>query len=93
MGSNEAIKEAVAGGLGFGVISNHALHGHVREHGVSVLEVAEFPIISNWHIVYPKAKQLPPIAEAFKAHLLHNANGGVTGRLSKAGNSHQEQSR
>jgi LysR family transcriptional regulator, low CO2-responsive transcriptional regulator len=84
LGSNEAIKEAVAGGLGFGVISKHALHGHAREHGVSVLEVEDFPIISNWHIVYPKAKQLPPIAEAFKAHLLHNANGRASGRFSNA---------
>ncbi len=70
LGSNEAIKESVAGRLGLGVISNHALHGHTREYGVSVVEVDGFPIISNWHIVFPKAKRLPPIAEAFKAHLL-----------------------
>ena len=70
LGRNEAIKESVAGRLGLGVISNHALHGHTREYGVSVVEVDGFPIISNWHIVFPKAKRLPPIAEAFKAHLL-----------------------
>lgn len=84
LGSNEAIKESVAGGLGLGVISNHALHGHAREHGVSVVEVDGFPIMSNWHIVYPKAKRLPPIAEAFKAHLLRNANSAVRGRLWQA---------
>jgi DNA-binding transcriptional LysR family regulator len=81
LGSNEAIKEAVAGGLGFGVISNHALHGHAKEHGVSVLEVEDFPIVSNWHIVHPKAKQLSPIANAFKGHLLQNAAGAVRGKL------------
>lgn len=73
LGSNEAIKEAVAGGLGFGVISSHALHGALREHGVAVVKVDAFPVISNWHIVYPQAKKLPPIAEAFRAHLLRNA--------------------
>jgi DNA-binding transcriptional LysR family regulator len=81
LGSNEAIKEAVAGGLGLGVISNHALHGHAKEHGVSVLEVVDFPIVSNWHIVHPKAKQLSPIANAFKSHLLQNAAGAVRGKL------------
>lgn len=80
LGSNEAIKEAVAGGLGFGVISNHALHGHAREHGVSVVNVNGFPVMSNWHIVYPVAKRLPPIAEAFKAHLLINANSVIRGK-------------
>ena len=80
LGSNEAIKESVAGGLGFGVISNHALHGHTREHGVSVVEAVGFPVISHWHIVYPKAKRLSPIAEAFKSHLLLNAPGAMTGK-------------
>jgi DNA-binding transcriptional LysR family regulator len=80
LGSNEAIKEAVAGGLGLGVISNHALHGHAREHGVSVLDVVDFPVISHWHIVYPKAKRLSPVAGAFKTHLLANAAGAVRGK-------------
>ncbi|MFM7181272.1 MAG: LysR family transcriptional regulator [Verrucomicrobiales bacterium] len=80
MGSNEAIKQAVAGGLGLRDISNHALHGHAREHGVAILDVEDFPIISNWHIVYPKAKQLSPIAGAFKKHLLTNAASTVRGK-------------
>ena len=80
LGSNEAIKESVAGGLGLGVISNHALHGHAREHGVTVVEAAGFPILSHWHIVYPKAKRLSPIAEAFKRHLLQNAPGALTAK-------------
>ena len=70
LGSNEAIKEAVAGGLGLGVISSHALHGRAREHGVTVLPVAGFPIPSQWHIVHPTARSLSPIAAAFKAQLL-----------------------
>lgn len=71
LGSNEAIKEAVAGGLGISVLSSHALHGHAREHGVSVLNVTGFPIDAQWHIVHPKGKKLSPIASIFKAHLLH----------------------
>ncbi|NBX62351.1 MAG: LysR family transcriptional regulator [Betaproteobacteria bacterium] len=59
LGSNEAIKEAVAGGLGIGVVSKHALHGHQKEHGVAVINVKGFPITSHWHIVHPAKKQLP----------------------------------
>jgi DNA-binding transcriptional LysR family regulator len=70
LGSNEAIKEAVAGGLGIGIISLHALHGHRKEHGVSVINVDGFPIASKWHLVHPERRMLSPIAAAFREHLL-----------------------
>lgn len=73
LGSNEAIKESVAGGLGVSVISSHALHGNSKEHGVSVLDVSGFPVQSHWHVVHPKGKKLSPIASIFKAHLLASA--------------------
>ena len=73
LGSNEAIKEAVAAGLGVSVVSSHALHGQSAEHGVSVLNVAGFPIESQWHVVRRKGKQLSPIARVFQEHLREQA--------------------
>ena len=73
LGSNEAIKESVAGGMGISVISSHALHGNAKEHGVSVLNVAGFPLDSHWHVVHPRGKKLSPIASIFKAHVLASA--------------------
>jgi DNA-binding transcriptional LysR family regulator len=70
LGSNEAVKESVAGGLGIGVVSRHALHGHQKEHGVSVIDIEGFPLPSAWHIVHPASKKLSPLALAFKQHLL-----------------------
>ena len=70
LGSNEAVKESVAGGLGIGVVSRHALHGLKKEHGVSVIEIEGFPLPSAWHIVHPASKKLSPLAVAFKLHLL-----------------------
>ena len=70
LGSNEAIKEAVAGNLGVAVISSHALHGLAHEHGVSVLPVEGFPIDSHWHVVRQKGKQASPVAKVFMEHLL-----------------------
>lgn len=73
LGSNEAIKEAVAGNLGVSIISSHALHGQAAEHGVSVLRVTGFPIQSKWHVVRQKGKQLSPIARVFHEHLLEQS--------------------
>lgn len=72
LGSNEAIKEAVAGGLGLGVISRHALGG---ARDLRLVEVEGFPISSRWHVVHPRAKQLSPIAAAFRHYLLEQARG------------------
>ena len=70
LGSNEALKESVAGGLGLGLVSKHALHGLMKEHGVGIIDVEGFPLPSAWHIVHPASKKLSPLALAFKQHLL-----------------------
>ena len=72
LGSNEAIRESVAGGLGVGVLSRHALRGTARGDGVAILDVKGFPIASRWHVVHPKGRQLSPVAEAFRTHLLES---------------------
>jgi len=76
LGSNEAIKQAVAGGLGVSVLSRHALGQHWSEDALAVLDVADFPIPSHWYLVHPRGKQLSPLARAFQAHLRHAAELG-----------------
>lgn len=73
LGSNEAVREAVAGGLGLAVISVHALASKPATQGVAVLDVQGFPIASQWHIVYPRGKRLSPIAEVFRQQLVAQA--------------------
>ncbi len=73
LGSNEAIKEAVAGGLGLSVLSAHTLHGRAREHGVQVLPVAGFPLPGQWHVVHRQGRALSPAARVFREHLLSQA--------------------
>ncbi len=70
LGSNEAIKESVAGGLGLGVVSQHALHGMDKEHGVRIVDVDGFPLPSAWHMVHHANQKLSPVTLAFRAHLL-----------------------
>ena len=69
LGNNEAIKEAVAGGLGIAVLSQHALYSSAADQEVTVLKVKGFPITSNWHVVYQKGRKLSPVAEVFHEHL------------------------
>lgn len=68
LGSNEAIKESVAAGLGLGLISLHAIQG--AGQGVQVLDVSGFPLPSAWHVVHHLGQKLSPVALAFKTHLL-----------------------
>ena len=77
LGSNEVIKESVAGGLGVSIISSHALRGHASERALAVLKLHGFPLASHWHVVHSKGKQLSPIATIFKAHLLASSSKQV----------------
>lgn len=76
LGSNDAVKEAVAAGLGIGVVSRHVLHGLDKAYGVRVLDVEGFPLPSAWHMVYPAQHKLSPAAIAFRAHLLAEIERG-----------------
>ncbi len=85
MGSNEAIRQAVAGGLGVAVLSSHALGEGRPEDRVAVLDVRGFPVHSQWHVVYPKGKRLSPIATVFREQLLKGAAPASQSRRRKAG--------
>jgi len=65
LGSNEAIKQAVVGGLGVAVLSAHtlALERHADE--LAILDVEGFPMRRNWYLAYPKDKTLSVVAQAF----------------------------
>jgi DNA-binding transcriptional LysR family regulator len=65
LGSNEAIKQAVAGGLGIAALSAHtlALERHAQE--LVVLDVQGFPIPRLWYLAYPREKPLSVVAQAF----------------------------
>lgn len=65
LGSNEAIKHAVVGGLGLSILSLHTLSLEGPNGPVALLDVEGFPIMRQWHLVYPKGKELSLVADAF----------------------------
>lgn len=65
LGSNEAIKHAIVGGLGLSVMSLHTLLSEGLDGPVANLDVEGFPIMRRWHMVYPKSKELSLVARTF----------------------------
>lgn len=69
LGSNEAIKQAVIGGLGISVLSSHTLALDAPARQFVVLDVQGFPIRRHWYFAYPAGKQLSIVASTFVDYL------------------------
>lgn len=65
LGSNEAIKQAVVGGLGLALLSQSTLNLDLSQKEVTTLDVQGFPIIRAWYVVRPRGKSLSVVAETF----------------------------
>lgn len=69
LGSNEAVKQAVAGGLGLAVLSRHTLVLDAASGAFAVLDVQGFPLLRHWYAVYPMGKQISPVTRAFLTYI------------------------
>ncbi len=67
--SNEAIKYAVAENMGLTILSAYVLADGVGL-GLVQLRVKGFPILSDWHVAYPKQKSLSLTAQRFLEFIL-----------------------
>lgn len=69
LGSNEAIKQAIVGGLGVSVLSRHTLALDAPMGQLAILDVEGFPIKRDWYVAYPAGKQLTVVARTFLDYL------------------------
>lgn len=69
LGSNEAVKQVVAGGLGMAVLSASTLRSELASGELAILDVRGFPLRRKWYVVYPGGKQLTPATRAFMEYL------------------------
>ncbi|MEA5468975.1 LysR substrate-binding domain-containing protein [Spirulina sp. 06S082] len=65
LGNNEAIKEAIALGLGISIVSLHAIGLNELKTSFTLLDVKHFPIIQHWAIAYSPSPSLSTIAHTF----------------------------
>ena len=80
VGSNEAIKQTVAGGLGLAVLSAHTVVSELALGELVQLDVRGFPLIRRWHVVYPRGKRLSAAALAFKDWMFEHRVGADNGK-------------
>lgn len=98
LGSNEAIKHAVAAGLGVAVVSQLVVQPTspdltgLAPAGLTVLQVAGFPIRRRWSVVWRRDQALTAAARRFVAYLqeppasaVSSAPVGTSGRRRHAG--------
>ena len=83
LGSNEAIKHAIVGGLGVSILSLHTLNLEGSNGPVAILDVEDFPIMRNWYIVHPKGKELSLAAQAFLEFAI-DCEPGIRSRIKEA---------
>ena len=70
LGSNEAIKQAIAGDLGISVLSEHCLISEGSFGELTILDVEHFPIARRWYVSHLAGKKLSVIAQTFLDYLL-----------------------
>lgn len=73
LGSNEAIKQAIAGGLGISVLSQHTIISEGTTGEFAILDVEGFPIERHWYVGHLAGKQLSVVAETFLNYLLEES--------------------
>ena len=65
LGSNEAIKQGILGGLGISVLSLYAVAHELRLGILTALDVEGFPRIRHWSIAYQSGKVITPAVRTF----------------------------
>lgn len=73
LGSNEAIKQGIAGGLGISILSEHCLISERILGELTILDFKKFPIKRRWFVTYLAGKKLSVIAETFLDYLLEES--------------------
>ena len=73
LGSNEAIKQAIHGGLGISILSEHCLISEGIAGELTILDFEQFPLKRRWYVAHLAGKKLSVIAETFLDYLLEES--------------------
>ncbi len=85
LGSNEAIKQAIAGGLGISVLSEHCLISEGQFSELTILDIQHFPIERRWYVASLTEKKLSIIAQTFLDYLLEESPNISPPKMIQAG--------
>lgn len=70
--SNEALKQAVIAGLGYSIMPLIGIKHALNDHDLQIIPAKKLPIVTNWHLIWMKSKNLTPVGNAFTNYLIKN---------------------
>lgn len=70
LSTTEAVKQAVAAGMGLAVVSLHTVELELETGRLAILDVEDFPIRRHWYVTYRRDKRLSAVAQAFHDFLV-----------------------
>lgn len=73
LGSDEAVAEAVAGGIGIALLPEAATRALVQSGAIAELKVEGFPLHRQWSLAHAAARRLRPLTELFLRESLDDA--------------------
>lgn len=63
--SNEALKQALIAGLGISIMPLIGLKNELKDEELHIIPFKNLPIKTNWNLIWLKAKNLSPVANAY----------------------------
>lgn len=70
--SNEAVKQAIQAGIGISIVPLIGLRSAISHKDIQLFSMKGLPIVTNWNLIYAKAKNLTPAMEVFVSFLKEN---------------------
>ncbi|AXT62676.1 LysR family transcriptional regulator [Aquimarina sp. AD10] len=67
--SNEAVKQAVIAGLGYSIMPIIGIRNELKTGRLQIIPIKDFPIKSNWHMIWLKDKKFSLVATTFLEYL------------------------
>ncbi len=70
LATTEAVKQAVMAGFGISLVSKYAIRQEIKTKALTVLELKDLDLKTQWSLLWVAGKQLSPAARAFKDFLV-----------------------
>lgn len=80
--SNEAVKQAVIAGLGFSIMPIIGIRDELLNGTLKIIPIPDFPITSEWSLVWLKKKKFSPVARTYLEELKKNKKEIITTKFS-----------
>ncbi len=68
--SNEALKQSLIAGLGYSIMPLIGIKNALESKELEIIPFKGLPIISQWNLIWLKAKKLSPVAQAYLDYLI-----------------------